>query len=272
MKRKYTFEDWENGIFKEDPFYLYDDGLMKKIELKKIRGAQERTFDEALQISFESYKKLFNQEIKRADNKDLYINIEIRKRETFLEGDSRYYQEAIAGRKYFTYITPEDYKKIKIDRKEHLQFDNKTILPGFNEDPLRKNFRFHVYYKTLKWLRSLKEVPIKDDNYDKIVKYLRPYKEYGFFEDGGYKGYYTFVDLLTKFFNGVTYTLPDKKIPLRRDTKAKIIRALNPIQKNCSTKKLTQENEDFFNIIRVLEPYKDIISNERLISLIQKKS
>lgn len=67
--------------------------------------------------------------------------------------------------------------------------------------------------------------------------------------------YNYFVDLLSKDLHNEEYKLPSTEITLKRRTKTGIGRVLGELHKYKGEKLRTDEN--FFNLIRILEPFKD---------------
>jgi hypothetical protein len=70
-----------------------------------------------------------------------------------------------------------------------------------------------------------------------------------------------FTDILTNFFENNPYTLPQNPIQLKKGCKTKVAKVLGEIYKDSCEIKLRTNNE-FFEIIRVLSPFKNQTIND----------
>lgn len=82
--------------------------------------------------------------------------------------------------------------------------------------------------------------------------------------------YYTFIDLLTFYFDGKPYSLPQQVINLNRNCKTRFAKHLNSIYYNKSeAKKKLNSDIEFFNIIRILNHFKDLNDHQIYKSIIR---
>lgn len=75
--------------------------------------------------------------------------------------------------------------------------------------------------------------------------------------------YNTFVNLLTNYFEYKPYSLPQKKIKLKKDTKTRLAKVLSPIYKQLSNEnKKLKSDTDFFAIVRVLDHFEKLTDTQ----------
>lgn len=74
--------------------------------------------------------------------------------------------------------------------------------------------------------------------------------------------YNLFIDILTNFFEYKPYEFPNNPIELKRGSKTKVFAIFNPIHKELSNKDALKTDVEYFEIIRLLSPYRDLADIE----------
>jgi len=68
--------------------------------------------------------------------------------------------------------------------------------------------------------------------------------------------YFNFLELLTNFFEGAAYDLPERPIILKRGSKTKIAAIFNPLHKDLKMSEMMLKKDlEYLKIIRVLNVF-----------------
>ena len=158
----YTVENWLKGqieTYEVDMLY-YTEYLetkditeeqhkKSKIEFEKIHNLQKEAFDAVVDNHLESYKHHFELDVKRAKNKERYIELEKNKVKEWLEKHPELQQRIMINRPDVSYFTFDRYKEY-LKEKEYW-----NPKKDYKYYPADKNIQASLYTKYLDYLGEL---------------------------------------------------------------------------------------------------------------------